>query len=973
MTTITKFYEAVAPHSGNKYCIAWTGGKGMVHDYVTKIEDIEPKVRLLEKKGNINVFLAMSSFDKLRSNDDAQFRRSFFVDLDCGEGKFEDGKGYDTKQDALNALKEFIKDTGLPLPTLVDSGNGIHAYWPVGKDMSMEEWEPYNVRLYTLCKEKNFLADQAVTDRARIMRMPYTHNCKNDNPKPTYVINDDIVECSLDDMKKVLDAVEIQESLGSILKQAAREPLTEEEKKDLKLNNYDTSFKNIIKKGESGCPQIIRIARKDANDVSEHEWWSMLSIMQHCSDRSDVIHAFSKDHKDYKYEDTEEKANRTQDKPHTCETFNKLEEGICSGCKHYKKISSPLQLGKEFIPAPAVIDSPVTTKQTGTDLTKEFVGLPKDMYPFVYGSKDGGIYYEHPVSYDEDGQPVKQPPTLVSQYDLYPIKRIFSEVDGEILEMKIILPRQSGEPEHRVFRIPVVDIYQTEKFKQVAKWGVTWSMAIKGQQGYLMEYFHRWVDHLIKNNDAEVVRGQMGWTMDKKAFVIGNKEYRLVEGKAKEFDSATSDLVRGIARHLCPTGSYEKWKECIQMLNKPNYELHAFTFLTSFGSILLDRTSTSGMTISLYSSDSSTGKTGALYSAISVWGHPKETSVLGTDEGATRRAAMGRYLALRNIPFGFDEMGGQDPKIVADIIHSISQGKAKLRMQSSVNAERDYEMYSSMIAIFTSNHSVYKKLIQVKRNPNGEMARLLEFEVDPPQELVKDAYEGKRMFAPLHHNYGWAGPEYIKGLLEMSDEKIEQRLAYWTDRIIKDFNSDGVYRYYHNTVAATFTGAEIAIELGIIDFDIERIYTHIVSQMIKITNNVINLNKVDYSELFGEYLGANHRNTIQAENHRIVVEPLGTLLIRDDLDLNKVFLQTTAFDKFLIERGTNVDDFIAQMNLKGYKTSKMKKRIGAGWKPGASASAVSCVVIERDKLVVEMLQEQEQEQKDKEQQTEDIQ
>jgi len=31
---ITKFYEKILPTKGNKYCVAWTSGKGMNHEWV---------------------------------------------------------------------------------------------------------------------------------------------------------------------------------------------------------------------------------------------------------------------------------------------------------------------------------------------------------------------------------------------------------------------------------------------------------------------------------------------------------------------------------------------------------------------------------------------------------------------------------------------------------------------------------------------------------------------------------------------------------------------------------------------------------------------------------------------------------------------------------------------------------------------------------------------------------------------------
>ena len=68
-------------------------------------------------------------------------------------------------------------------------------------------------------------------------------------------------------------------------------------------------------------------------------------------------------------------------------------------------------------------------------------------------------------------------------------------------------------------------------------------------------------------------------------------------------------------------------------------------------------------------------------------------------------------------------------------------------------------------------------------------------------------------------------------------------------------------------------------------------------------------------------------------------------------------MQTTAFDKFLIERGTNVDDFIAQMNLKGYKTSKKKKRIGylVTNLPRSSVPATDIVGLYRLRWQIELL------------------
>ena len=52
-------------------------------------------------------------------------------------------------------------------------------------------------------------------------------------------------------------------------------------------------------------------------------------------------------------------------------------------------------------------------------------------------------------------------------------------------------------------------------------------------------------------------------------------------------------------------------------------------------------------------------------------------------------------------------------KSLSNLVHKISSGKAKIRMQASQNAEREHEMSASLIAVFTSNHSLYNKIFYV--------------------------------------------------------------------------------------------------------------------------------------------------------------------------------------------------------------------------------------------------------------------
>ena len=168
-------------------------------------------------------------------------------------------------------------------------------------------------------------------------------------------------------------------------------------------DNFQSVFSTIAKKSlrdEDGCNQIKHILI-NATMIEEPLWYAGLSIAQHCKDRDTAIHLMSENHKDYDPDITEAKATQSQDKPFSCEKFNDLNPTGCDGCSHRGKITNPLAIGKEFVPAPSTEITPVEQYKQGGSLSA-LGGLPKDLYPFVYGGTEGGIYFEHPQEIDEE-------------------------------------------------------------------------------------------------------------------------------------------------------------------------------------------------------------------------------------------------------------------------------------------------------------------------------------------------------------------------------------------------------------------------------------------------------------------------------------------------------------------------------------------------------------------------------------------
>lgn len=939
------FYSKLLPSSGT-YCVAvLPSGEGqhMRHIFVETIDELIDTIG--EKKHNNHVFIGMASFDG-HSRKNAKSLRSFFVDLDVG-----DTKDFSSKQEALEALDAFVAAQDLPPPVKVDSGNGIHGYWLLDTDVPVEEWKIYAEKFKQLCIRNNLYIDPAVTaDKARILRCPDTFNFKSNPPTPTKILGDHIQVYQYSMFKEFLGEAEVP--LEEIMK---REKSTAVGRLMNGSNNYASKFDTIARKSldeESGegCGQIRHIIRNRAS-LSEPEWYAGLSIAQHCVDRDEAIHALSKDHPDYDRNNTEKKANQTQNMPQSCEVFDNLNPGICESCKHYKKITNPLVLGKVFVASPST-DKPVQTTITPLPngvpmVTTSLHGLPPEISASGFKrAATGGIIYKPKPVFDENGDAVDQPEQTVTTYDLYPLKRIWSPMDGDCMLMKTDLPNDKP----REFMVPFSVVYDgNELRKRIAAAGILFNPQ-SNQWKHIMTYLYTWGQYLLAKLPAEIMRTQMGWTPDYNAFVIGDLE---ITKDGKEVTSPTSPMCRNIARHLIRSGNYDIWKEAANQLDLPGFEVHAFVMLSGLSSAIMCYTSTSGVAMSL-TGDTGAGKTGALYAALSMWGHPKDMSVLdSTDNGIT-----GRFLGLHNIPLGLDEVGNMPGKVLSQLIHKISQGKAKIRMQGSVNAEREHEYSASLVGVFTTNHSIYDKLSTLKKDPNGEIARLIEFYLHKPQIMKDTPARGREIFNTFLSHHGWAGPDFIKNLLTYDRDYILGRINYWVDVFKQDFGDDTAFRFYENLVAATMVAGEIADKADIVHIELERVYKKVISEMIDIRDNVVRSNDVDYLSLIGEFISQNNNSILEIHEGKVILEPRNSLVIRLDTDKKELCIVKSIFRRFLIEdNNVSPKQFLFQLRARGIDVVSKRKKMAGNWKPGLDEFNLEAYIIDTSTLPTDVIKE----------------
>lgn len=915
---LKQFYEKVLPSQG-VYCITGINkNKSLTNRFADTLDELETITNDLLTR-NENVFVAPGSFkNHSRRAENSAFMRSFFIDMDVGEGK-----DYADKQEALDALEYLLSEAELPPPAVVDSGGGIHAYWIFDADIPSAMWKPYAERFKRKVQEYIPIDPVVTADVARIMRAPFTVNYKYNPPLKTSVLSVEISLYDFEDFKQYLGEVTNPAAILATIPKG----LDEDTKKMLKTDNMESVFDIIATRSMegSGCAQIKYII-ENAAALPEPVWHSGLSIARQCTDWEEAIHELSREYPKYDSQETIRKANETANKPHSCDVFNSRNPGICDACPHRGRVTNPLVFGRRLKEVP--VSEAVSVRQNAdAEKVPEF---PEALRPFVRGLH-GGVYYLVPPKVDKKGVKHEEDPILILAHDLWPIKRMYSKIDGECLLMRLVLPNDGI----RDFDLPMKHVYATDKLKEIL--GSAGVGFIPDHINKLMLYIVKWGQYMIVQSEAEQMRMQMGWTENYDGFVLGHAE---IKSDGRTVRTASSPLINSQAKLVKQKGDYATWQKAANMLNTPGMEMHMFGLMMAFGSPLMHLTSTSGGSV-CFTGGSGNGKTGALYACMSVYGDPKGLS-LENDKGATSNGFIQWYLGLKNIPFGLDEASNYKPEWVSELVHKVSQGKGKIRMQSSVNAVREIEIPASLLAFLTSNQSLYNKIESLKFSPAGEMARLIEYNVKKPKLLEgRGGGEwGQKVFDTFRHHYGHAAYHYIPYLFKQGERVNKMAVDKWIGRFSRDFKSDSTYRFYENMIGSSFGGGELAGEAGIIVPDLERIYERVLMETLDLRDGTPKINDVDYEAIIGEFMNANQSSALVFNDGRIIKEPRNSLIARIDLTHGMFYVSKMEFKKYLATLQVSAREFEMEMKKTDTLAYTGKQRLSTGWS-GVVSSPVS--------------------------------
>lgn len=891
-----------------------------VQKFFQRLEDAVTVAENLKNEG-YNAYYALATFKdgKSRKTANVQQLRSLFVDLDCGPSK-----PYKTQAEALIGLKAFCKETKMPRPTLVNSGGGIHAYWPLAEPVSRETWLPLAEKLKKMCDDNDLFADPVVTaDSVRILRVPGTLNFKDDVAKEVTLIGSSGGSYELDTLQDVIGE--------PILARPSYVPRGEmDEVTKAILGNYTNRFRTIMMKTKEGdgCQQLKYIYENQAT-MSEPMWRAGLSIAKFCIDADKAIEKISEHHPEYSPMFADKKVRNIKGGPYTCLKFEEFNPGGCDGCPNKGVLKSPIVLGREVQEATdednIVEDSPADVDQGHT---QTYV-IPKYPEPYFRG-KNGGIFKR--IIKEEDEIEV-----MIYHNDLYVTRRLLDSDVGEAVVVRLHLPKDGVKE----FTIPLSAVTSKDEIrKYMSSHGVA---VVKTDE--IMSYVTTWVNHMQHNAKADTARRQFGWTDDKhQAFILGDKEICADRVDHNPPSAATAQLFDAFT----PKGSMETWKEAMNFYNRPGMELHQFAIGLGFGSIFSDFTTINGSVLHIFSPESGIGKTTSMIAGASIWGNPNRLVVKESD---TMASTMNRAEIQKNLCLFRDEVTNSTAKECSDFLYQYTSGSQRNRMSGSSNQERTRGEPWKQNAVTTGNASMMEKIAVYKALPKGEAMRLLEVRARPVPGLEKE--ETDLLSEQLANNYGHACIPYLQMI--MSDIVGVKTLYKVTQQKLDKACNFAPADRFHSVLATNgIMGLMMAKKAGLVDYDIKPIVQWLKQAVLTLQDQFKSMD-VDAETTLTNYLAENYNNVLRIKStedartvgksdldHLVIPDatPRISLIARYEYDIKMLYLYMKPLKEWCTKQQINYEGFVDSLKRGRTKAKIDKKRMGKGTRMSLPSSDV---------------------------------
>lgn len=357
--------------------------------------------------------------------------------------------------------------------------------------------------------------------------------------------------------------------------------------------------------------------------------------------------------------------------------------------------------------------------------------------PIRLRQAEGFIYSEKGIS--EINQKTETP-ALVCRTPIILTKRLKSLETGD---ERIEIAFKRDDKWHTAI-YPRSTIFSSRKITDLADLGCTVTSENARQVVKFLGALESENIDVIPKNDAT---STFGWQPGRR-FLPGHDEGITLDIEPSQ---------RGMAAAYCKNGTLEQWID--SMAPHRAREKFRFILAASFAAPLL-RIVKQRIFFVYNWGGSKGGKTAALKAALSAWGDPERLMVNfnATQVGLERTASF-----FCDLPLGIDErqLAGTKQESLEKLVYMIASGTGKIRGSKTGGIQTTYQWRT--VALATGEEPLTTDTSQT-----GVSTRVLEIYGGP----FDDETEASIMHQRAALNCGWAGPEFIKHILQIDEMEI---------------------------------------------------------------------------------------------------------------------------------------------------------------------------------------------------------
>lgn len=844
--------------------------------------------------------------------------QALYLDLDVGKAD-----GYTSQREAVDDLRRFCGDVGLPKPTIVSSGYGVHAYWTLTEPVdSHVVWAPMAQMLKTLTAALELRVDTEVTaDVARILRPVGSINHKRGGSEPVRLLTSG-APTTPDDMNALLEAACVANQASVIPGGAGGaipgvQASVGQDASSIVAQPYDgplSPLEDVL----SACGQIKRMADDPAH-VSEPEWYAMLGVVVHTREGLAAAHTVSQGHPGYDHDETQIKAERAAALPPTgcakLRSASGVHASICDGCPFWSKVKGPMAASRlAAAPAPSpkaqfVLD----------DVVVEEIAIPDPPKPFRR-MRDGWIGID---TEDKNGS-LKVVPVLLG--DLYPVRRM-RETDGpDTIQWRYHAKNGEGM---RTFKMTGSEFVADKTLDGIVADNGIYVEDPKRLRHYMSFYLR----HLASRHKADELHGALGWTDGYENFVMGD---RMLTPAGVKPALLTPDAIN-VAKALRTGGTLQGQVDALKFYDDHRYVGRQIYIVASLATPWLYITRQLGLVINAVG-PGGTSKSTTLRAAASIWGSPADFVHSGLSHSHTRRGVELYASALSNLPICLDEIS-----LMGDM-----EARAFVMGASQKGAGPKGARHGGLQDLATSRkHSIYmtnsnRSLIDMTGGQDDDIAaaaamRVLEFQFE--RTSVHSKAEADTFINDIMTHYGHIGPAMMKELVPRR-EQVERAILKRMAEIDAKLGLTSQERFRSAGFAASLTMMDLAKAMGLISWSSKNALAFLAGHQLDVMRDTDNriAHQSDPVTVLTDFIQANHGGMLVVQSGQLgaswmELEPSHRLTIHFDASALKMWVSRTQLRDYCQRRGVSPNALIADLiQRKVVLDENARFALGAGTK-----------------------------------------